>query len=87
MILLLLKIPNISNLVQKTYYNAIIGETENKNTAYHDHDKYITPQEFNKLTWENFTARQNDFANLVKNTHFDNKVKYVTSNKIELNDM
>ena len=47
----------------------------------HDHDKYITTQEFNKLTSENFTARlkqanlgsKNDIANFVKKTDFENK--------------
>ena len=51
-----------------------ISKTENKITTDHDHDKYISTQEFNKLTAENFTARvaqanlvsMNDIANLVK---------------------
>ena len=54
----------------------------------HDHDKYITTQEFNKLAAENVTARlaqanlasKNDIANFVKKTDFD---KNVTSNKIK----
>ena len=33
-----------------------IGEIENKFTTDHDHYKYITTQEFNKLTVENFIA-------------------------------
>ena len=28
-----------------------------KNILYHDHAKYITTQEFNKLTTDNFAAR------------------------------
>ena len=51
------KIPNVSNLVKKTDYNTKISEIENKITTDHDHDKYITTQEFNKLRLENFTAR------------------------------
>ena len=59
----------------------------------HDHEKYITSQEFNKLTQYNFTARlvqanlasKNYFANFVKRTNFDDKLqninKNVTSNK------
>ena len=43
------KIPNVSNLV-KTLTKIATG---------HDHDKYITTQEFNKLLSENFTARLN----------------------------
>ena len=38
-----------SNLVKKTDYNTKISEIEKKITD-HDHDKYITTQEFNKLT-------------------------------------
>ena len=42
--------------------------------ADHDHDKYITTQELNKLTFENFAARltqtylasKNDSANFIK---------------------
>ena len=49
----------------------------------HDHDKYITNQEFNKLALETFTARLaqanlasiNNIANLIKKTEFDNKLK------------
>ena len=50
------KIPNVSNLVKKTGYNTKISEIENKITD-HDHDKYITSPEFNKLTTENFAGR------------------------------
>ena len=50
------KIPNVSYLVKKTDYNTKINKLENKITTGHDHDKYITAQEFDKLT-ENFTAR------------------------------
>ena len=86
-------IPNVSNLVKKTDYNTKISEMENKITTDHDHDKYITTQEFNKLKSENFTARlaqanlasKSDIANFVKKTDFDNKLrklnKNVTSNK------
>ena len=31
--------------------------TENKITTDHDHDKYVTTQEFNRLTSENCTER------------------------------
>ena len=70
-----------------------ISDIENKITD-HDHDKYITTQEFNKLTSEDFTARpkqanlasKNDIASFVKKTNFDNKLNNVTSNKNELNE-
>ena len=85
------KIPSASNLVKKIDYNTKISEIENKTTT--DHDKYITNQEFNRLTMENFTARlkqanlasKNDIANSIKRVDFNEKLKTVTSNKIELN--
>ena len=40
-----------------TSYNTKISETENQITADQNHDKYITTQELNKLTSENFIAR------------------------------
>ena len=43
------KIPNVRNLAKKTDYNTKINEIENKITTDHDHDKYITTPEFNKL--------------------------------------
>ena len=76
-------------------YNTKISEIENKITIDHDHDKYITAQEFHKLTSENVTARlaqanlvnKSDIANFVKKTDFDNKLKNFTSNKNELNKL
>ena len=65
------RIPNVSNLVKKTDYDTKVNEIEKKTE--HSHDKYITTQEFNKLTEENFTARLAQ-ANLVKITYFDNKL-------------
>ena len=77
---------------KKTDYNKKDNEIEKENYDLH-HDKYITTQEFNKLTSENFASRlsqtnlasKNDIAALVKNTDFDDKPtnlkKKVTSNK------
>ena len=42
------KIPSVSNLVKKTDYNTKVTEIENKLNN-HNHDKYITTQEFNNL--------------------------------------
>ena len=89
------KEPNISNLVKKTDCKTKISETENKINTDHNHDKYITTQEFNKLISVNFTARlkqanlasKNQTANFVKKTDIDNKLKNVTSNKNELNEL
>ena len=54
---------------KKTDCNTKISETEIDN----DHDKYITTQEFNKLT-SNFTARLK-LANLACKTDITNFVK------------
>ena len=62
----------MSNLVKKIDYNTRINKTERK-ISDHDHDKYITTPEFNKVTTENFPARLaqvnlasiNDIANFV----------------------
>ena len=50
------KISDVSSLVKKTDYDTKISDIEKK-IADHNHDKYITTQEFNKLTTENFNAR------------------------------
>ena len=65
----------------KTVVNTKIGEVENEIP---DHAKYITTQEFNKLTAENFAAKLTQ-VNLVSKTDFDNKLisfnRKITSNK------
>ena len=56
--------------------------------TYHDLDKYIINQGFNKLKSENFAAilaqvnlsSKNDFANFVKKTDFDDKLKVINKN-------
>ena len=66
----------------KTDYDTKISKIEKKITD-HNHDKYITIPEFNKLTVENFAARlaqanlanKSDIANFVKKTDFDTKLK------------
>ena len=66
------KTPNVINLVKKTDHNTKNSKIQNKITTDHDHDKYITTQEFNKLTLENFAttlaqenlARKNYLADL-----------------------
>ena len=88
------KIP-VSNLIKKTNYNTKISEIENQITD-HDHsNNYITTPEFYKLKAENFAARlkqanlarKSDVANFVKKADLDNKLKDVTSNKNELNEL
>ena len=67
-----------------------MSEIENKVTTYHDHDKYITTQQFNKLTSESFTARlkqanlasKHDLANFVKKTDFNNKLRNLKLKKL-----
>ena len=50
------KIPNASNLLKKTNCNTKCREIQNKITADHGHDKYITTQEFDKLISEKITG-------------------------------
>ena len=68
---------------KKSDYNTKINEIEKK-IADHDHsNKFITTQEFNKLTLDNFAARlaqtnlasKNDIADLVKRTDSNDKKK------------
>ena len=66
------KIPNVSILVKKTDYETKISEIE-KRVNNHNHDKYITTPEFNKLTAENFIARLAQ-ANLMTKTDLDNEL-------------
>ena len=77
------KIPNVSNLVKKTDYDAKVNEIEKKITD-HSYDKYITTPEFNKLTAKNFAARLAQ-ENLVTKTDSDYKLsslnKKITPNK------
>ena len=69
--------------MKKTDYEIKISDIEKK-IADHNYDKYITTQEFNKLTTENFHARLGQ-ANLITKTDFDVKLqslsKRITSNK------
>ena len=75
------KIPESRGLVTTTVLNTKISEVENNIL---DHAKYITTQELNKLTAENFAARLIQ-ANLVSKNVFDNKLisfnRKLTSNK------
>ena len=77
------KIQNVGNLVTKTDYNTQISEIEKK-VSDHNHDKYITTSEFNRLTTENFKARLAQ-ANLITKADLDTELKKisdrVTSNK------
>ena len=77
------KIPNTSSLVTKTVLNAKISENDNE-IQIPDNSKYISTQEFKKLTAKHFAARLKQ-ANLVNKTDFDNKLtnfnKRITSNK------
>ena len=61
------KTPDTSNLVTTTVLNTKISEVENP-----DNYKYITTEEFHKLTTENFAARLKQ-ADLVNKTDCDNK--------------
>ena len=69
----MLYVLRVSSLVKKTNYDTKITEIEKKLTD-HNHDKYITTPEFNKLSAEVFDARLAR-ANLVTKTDFDDKIK------------
>ena len=77
------KIPSVSSLVKKIDYNIKITEIEKKLTD-HNHDQYITTQEFNTLAADFFNARLAQ-ANLVTKTDFDAKLtslnRKITGNK------
>ena len=77
------KIPDVSSLVKKTDYNTKISEIAKK-VSDHNHDKYITAPEFNRLTTENFKARLAR-VNLITKTDLDIELKKIsdrtTSNK------
>ena len=77
------KIPDITSLIKKTDYDVKTLDIEKKVTD-HDHDKYISTSEFNKLTTENFKSILAQ-ANLVTKTDFDNKMtsinREISSNK------
>ena len=64
------KVPNASSLVTIIVPNTNISEVEKKIT---DNSKYITTQEFNKLTAKNFAERLQK-ADTVNKTGFDNKL-------------
>ena len=75
-------------------YPPFLAKMFEKNDC-HNHGKYITIPEFNKLAaeifdlrlkWTNLT-RKSDIANFVKKTDFDNQLRSVTSNKNELNEL
>ena len=76
------RIPDTSNLVKKTDYDTNVTEIEKK--LDHNHDKYITTTEFNKLATDAYNIRIVQ-ANLVKKTDFDNKLsnlnRKIVSNK------
>ena len=76
------KIPGISNLVKKTDYITKITETEKKLTD-HNHDKYITTQQFNTFTASVFNERY-ALANLVTKTDFDNFDSIIAANKTKI---
>ena len=89
------KIPSASNLVKnKMTIAQKINEIAKKNPD-HNQDKCITTPDFTNLRSENMAtrlkqaclARKNDIANFINKTDFDNKLKYVTSNKNELNEI
>ena len=92
----MLKINYLVLIIQtkKTGYNTKINETEKRITD-HNQDKYITTSEFNKWTRKNFAARskqanlasKSNIADFVNMADIDNKLRDITSNKNELNEL
>ena len=76
------KMPDVSSLEKKPDHNTKITEIEKKTD--HNHDKYITTPEFNKLAADVFNAII-ALANLTTKTDFDDKLsnlnRNITSNK------
>ena len=70
-------------MLKKTDYSTKITDIENK-VDNHNHDKYITTSEFNKLAANVFNARLAE-ANLITKTDFDAKLsslkRKITQNK------
>ena len=86
---LLLRLLKITYLtLEKTDYSTKVNEILKKITD-HNHDKYITTPEFNKLASKSFAARlkqaklasKSDIANFVIKKDFNNELKDVTWNK------
>ena len=77
------KIPDVSNLVNKTDYNNKVTEIEKKITD-HNHGKYITTPEFNKLASDVFNVRLAQVS-LIAKSDFDSKLSNlsvkITTNK------
>ena len=77
------KITSVSNLVKKTDYNTKITDVENKLNN-HNHDKYITTLELNRLDADVFNTRLAQ-ANLIRKVDFDAKLsslnRKITKNK------
>ena len=86
------KIPSVSTLVKKNDNKTNNNEIKKEITE-HNHDKYITTPEFNKIMADIFAVRlkranlgsKSGIANLVNKTDFDEKLKNlnkkVTTNK------
>ena len=72
------KIPDVSSLLKKTDCNTKMSDIEKKITD-HNHDRYISTSEFNRLTTENFKARLGE-ANLITKTDLDTELKKSVTN-------
>ena len=77
------KIPGVSYLVNKTNCNTKVTENENKLNN-HNHDKYITIQEFNKLAADVFNARIAQ-ENVITKTEFDSKLSSRNKKLLQIN--
>ena len=77
------KMHSVSNLVKKTNYDTKVTEIENK-LENHNHNKYITTLEFNKLIDDVFNARIAQ-ANLITKQSLTLDYQIVTKNLLQIN--
>ena len=75
------KIPNVSSLVKRTDHDTKVTEIENK-LNHHNHDKYITTQQFTTLSADAFNARLAQ-SNLIRKTDFDIKLSSLNRKNAE----
>ena len=79
-----IKSADTSDLVKKTDYNTKLAEIEKKIRNHYNNNKYITTQEFNRLTAEYFAARLNQ-ANLATKADIANKQKVQIKKLLQIN--
>ena len=83
----MIEVAFLNELIKKAFQKSLITD--------HNHDKNITTRKFNRLKSESLTATlkqatlasKSEIANFVNRTDFNSKLKHVTSNENELNEL